>query len=121
MYIKAQFRLKIKVTVDVVLSTDPWLYTGNTNSLKSTYKQKLKLYEEYEEHKPSTIKVIQTCFDEDLLINLESNWILVGYLLMEVYENIWDNFLLPVDKYYEVLKAKKQLKIDYNPDRIPQH
>ena len=34
------------------------LYNGNTNSLKSAYKQKLKLYEEYEGHKQDTNKAM---------------------------------------------------------------
>ena len=46
--------------------SDLGLYTGNTNSLRATYKQKLKLYKEYEEHKQNIIKPIQECFDEDL-------------------------------------------------------
>ena len=117
----AQWRLKIKITADVVPSIDPSIYTGNTNSLKSTYKQKLKLYAEYEEHKRNTIKAIQTCFDENLLTDLESSGILVGYIPMEVYGHIWDNFLLPVDKDRKILLVKKLLKIDYNPDRISQH
>ena len=65
-----------------------YTYAGNTNSLKWTYKQKLKLDEEYEEHKRITIKEIQLCFDEDLSIDLELEEILVGYLPMEVYEHI---------------------------------
>ena len=57
---------------------NPGLYSGNNNSLKSTYKQKLKLYEEHKEHKQNTNKTTQACFDEDLLINLESNRLLLG-------------------------------------------
>ena len=40
---------------------------------------------------------------------------------MEIYQHIWDNFLLPVDKDREILRAKELLKIDYDPDRIVQH
>ena len=38
---------------------------------------------------------------------------------MEIYQHIWGNFLLPVDKDQEILKATTQKK--YNPDRIVQY
>ena len=44
MCIKAQFRLKTKVIADVVPPIDLDIYSENINLLKSTYKQKLKLY-----------------------------------------------------------------------------
>ena len=34
---------------------------------------------------------------------------------------MWDNFLLKVDKNQEILKTKKLLKVEYDPDRIIQH
>ena len=85
MYKLAQWMLKRGITANVTPPDDPGLYTGNTNSLKATYKQKLKLYEEYEECKQNTIKVIQACFDEDSLIDLESNGMLFGITTMQVY------------------------------------
>ena len=75
--------VKTKYTVNVTLPNNPSIYTGNNNSLKAAYKQKLKLYEEYEEHKRNTIKSIQACFNEDLLIDLESDGMLLGVTPME--------------------------------------
>ena len=43
----AQWRLKQNITVDVTPPDNSGMYTGNTNSLKSRYKQELKLYNEY--------------------------------------------------------------------------
>ena len=40
---------------------------------------------------------------------------------MEIYKHIYNNFLLPVDKDREILKAKKILKIEYNLNHIIQH
>ena len=41
---------------------------------------------------------------------------------MEVYQHMWDNFLLLVDNDQEILKAKELLKVEYyKPDRIVQH
>ena len=97
------------------------LYNGNTNSLKSAYKQKLKLYEEYEEHKRNTNKAIQACFDENLFVELETDGLLFGITPIAVYQHMWTSFLLKVDKDQEILKAKELLKVDYNPDRIVQH
>ena len=65
--------LKRSITTNVTLPDDLSLYTGNTKSIKATYKQKLKLYEEYEEHKRNTNKAIQACFDEDLFVELETD------------------------------------------------
>ena len=112
--------LKRGITVNVTPPDDPGLYTGNTNSLKATYKQKLKLCEEYEEHKQNTIKAIQACFNEDLLIDLESDGMLLGVTQIEVYQHMWDNFLPKVDKDQEILKTKELLKVEYNPDQIVQ-
>ena len=39
------------ITHQVTALIDLGLYNSNTNSLKSAYNQKLKLYEEYEEDK----------------------------------------------------------------------
>ena len=116
-----QWQLKRNITKIVQPPTHPGLYTGNTNAQKSKYKQELKLFDEYVEHKRNSIKAIQACFDEDLLIDLESDGIVIGYTPMEIYQHIWDNFLLPVDKDREILRAKEQLKVEYNPDRIVQH
>ena len=44
----AQWILKRGITHQVATPTDSGKYNGNTNPLKSAYKQKLKLYEEYE-------------------------------------------------------------------------
>ena len=86
--------------------------SGDTNSLKFRYKQELKLYKEYQEYKRNTIKLIQGCFDEDVLVNLESDGILVGITPMKIYEHMWNNFLLPMDKDREILKAKELLKVE---------
>ena len=117
----AQWILKRGITAQVTAPTDLGLYTGNTNSPKLAYKQKLKLYEEYKEHKQNTNKVIQACFDEDLLIDLESDGILLGVTPMQVYQHMCNNFLLKVDKDQEIWKTKELLKVEYDPDRIVQH
>ena len=57
-----QWILKRGITSQVTAPADPGQYTGNTNSLKSAYKHKLKLYEEFEEHKRNANKVIQAYF-----------------------------------------------------------
>ena len=49
-----QWRLTQNIIADIVPSIHPGLYTGNLNSLKSTYKQSLKLNKEYKEHKRNT-------------------------------------------------------------------
>ena len=98
----AQWILKRGITAQVTPPDDPGQYTDNTNSFKATYKQKIKLQEEHEEHKQNTIKVIQACFDEDLLIDLESDGMLLGVTPMQVYQHMWDNFILKVDKDREI-------------------
>ena len=116
----AQWLFKQGNTASVVPPTKPAPYTGNTNGLKFIYKQQLKLYEEYEEHKRNTIKAITVCFDEDLLIDLETDGELIGYTPMEIYTHIKTNFLLAVDTDQEILKTRLLLKAPYDPDHIPQ-
>ena len=74
----AQWILKRGITAQVPIPANPGPYTGNTNSLHAAYKQKLKLYEEYEEHKRNTNKAIQACFDKDLSVELETDGLLLG-------------------------------------------
>ena len=69
----AQWILKRGITAQVPILTNPGPYTGNINSLHAAYKQKLKLYEEYEEHKQNTNKAIQACFDVDLFVKQTRN------------------------------------------------
>ena len=84
----AQWSLKRGVTAQVPVPADPGLYQGNTNSLYAAYKQKLKLYEEYEEHKRNTNKAIQACFNEDLFVKLETDGLLLGITLIDVYQHM---------------------------------
>ena len=115
-----QWLLKRGNTAAVIPPTKPVLYAGNTNGLKFIYKQQLKLYDEYEEHKRNTIKAITVYFDEDLLIDLETDGELIGYTPMEIYTHIKTNFLLAVDTDREILKTRLLLKAPYDPDHIPQ-
>ena len=89
MFTPAQWILKKDITNNVPAPTNPGLYTGNTNSLKSAYKQKLKLYEQHKEHRRNSNKAIQACFDPDLLIDLETDGLLLGYSPHEVYQHMW--------------------------------
>ena len=118
---KSTMETKKGMTVDAELPTaptNPGLYTGNTNSLKSTYKQKLKLYEQHEEHRRNSNKAIQSCFDPDLLIDLETDGLLLGVTPMEVFQHMCDSFLQKVDKDREMLETRELLKVQYDPDRI---
>jgi len=47
--------------------------------------------------------------------------LLLGYSPHEVYQHMWKNFILKVDKDQEILHARELLKVDYDPDRIVQH
>ncbi|OEU14451.1 hypothetical protein FRACYDRAFT_240995 [Fragilariopsis cylindrus CCMP1102] len=118
---QAQWILKRGITAQVPVPIDPGPYIGDTNILNAAHKQTLKLYEEYEEHKRNTNKAIQACFDEDLFIELETDGLLLGVSPHEVYQHMWMNFILTVDKDRKILHAGELLKVDYDPDRIVQH
>ena len=111
-----QWLLKRGNTSAVIPSTKPVPYAGNTNGLKFIYKQQLKLYDKYEEHKRNTIKAITVCFDQDLLIDLETDGELIGYTPMQIYTHIKTNFLLAVDTDREILKTRLLIKSPYDPD-----
>ena len=103
------------------MPTNPGPYTGDTNALYAEHKIKLLRFQEYEENKRNTNKAILACFDEDLLVEIETDGLLLGYTPHEVYQYMWANFILKVDKDREILHARELLKVDYDPDRIPQH
>ena len=46
---------------------------------------------------------------------------LYGVTLIQVYQHMWNNFLLKVDKDQEILKKKELFKVEYDLDRIVQH
>ena len=116
-----QWLEKKNITHAVPVPTDPGPYTGDTNALYAEHKLKLLRFEEYEEHKRNTNKVILAKFDEDLLVEIETDGSLIGYTPHEVYQYMWTNFILMVDKDREILHARELLKVEYDPDRIPQH
>ena len=100
----------------MTVPTEPGPYIGNTNVLNAAHKQKLKLYEEFEEHKQNTNKAIQACFDEDLFVELETYGLLLGMTPYQVYQHMWRSFILQVDKDQAILKANRLLKVDYDPN-----
>ena len=105
---RAQWILKIGITNNVTTPTDPGLYQGISNSLKSAYKQKLKLYGEYEEHKQNSNKAIQACFDEDLLIYLKTDRMLLGVTPMEVFQHMCNNFLPHLCVTVNIIRMQQQ-------------
>ena len=117
----AQWLLKRGITDAVPVPPEPGAYTGNTNVLNAAHKEKLKIYQEYKEHKRNTIKAIQACFDEDLFVELETDGLLLGISPFDLFQHMWTNFILQKDKNREILHAKELLKVEYNPDRIVQH
>ena len=117
----AQQLLKRGITAQVLIPADPGPYTGNTNSLHAAYKQKPKLYEEYEEHKRNTNKALKACFHEDLFVKLKIDGLLLGIIPIDAYQHLWTSFLLKMDKDQEILKVKEPLKVYYNPDWIVQY
>ena len=108
----AQCILKRGITAQVPVPTNPGPYTGNTNSFHAAYKQKVKLFEEYEEHKRNSNKAIQTCFDVDLFVD----GLLLRITPRDIYQHMWTSFLLKMDKDRVILKAKDFLNVDYDPD-----
>ena len=40
---------------------------------------------------------------------------------MQIYQHMWSNFLLKVDKDQEILETKKLLKVEYDLDLIVQY
>ena len=111
-----QWLEKKDITHAVPVPTDPGPYTGDTNALYAEHKLKLLRFEEYEEHKRNTNKVILAKFDEDLLVEIETDGLLIGYTPHEVFQYMWTNFILTVDKDREILHARELLKVEYDPD-----
>ena len=105
----------------VPVPSDPGPYTDDTNALHAAHKLKLLRFQEFEEHKRNTNKAILACFDEDLRVEIETDGLLLGYTPHEVYQYMWTHFILKVDKDREILHARELLKVEYDPDRIPQH
>ena len=94
----AQWIAKRDIIAVVPEPTDPGPYIGDTNVLHAEHKLKLLRFEEWEEHKRNTNKVILVCFDDDLLVEIETDGLLIGYTPYAVYQYMWTNFIQDVDK-----------------------
>ena len=112
--------LKHGITAVVIPPTHPGPYTGATHATKFRYKAKLGLYDKYKEHMRNSIKALTSCLTEGLLIDLTANGEVIGYTLIEIYEHIKTNFLLPRDLSREITKTRKDLRVAYDPDEIVQ-
>ena len=117
----AQWLAKRNIDAAVSEPTDPGAYAGDTNVLHAEHKIKLLRFEEWEEHKRNTNKAILACFDKDLLVEIETDGLLIGFTPYEVYQYMWSNFIQAKDKDREILHARELLKVEYDPDKIPQH
>ena len=98
----------------------PGLYTGNTHATKFRYKEELGLHSKYKEHMRNSVKALTVCFTEGLLMDLETDGEVIGYTPIEIYDHIKSNFLLPRDVSREITKTRKDLRVGYDPDEIPQ-
>ena len=82
----AQWLEKKDINHAVPVPTDPGSYTGDTNALYAEHKLKVLRFEEYEEHKRNTNKAILAKFDEDLLVEIETDGPLLRYTPHAVYQ-----------------------------------
>ena len=53
-------------------------------------------------------------------MDLETDGEVIGHTLIEIYDHNKLNFLLPRDVSREITKTRKDLRVGYNPDEIPQ-
>lgn len=115
-----EWLLKQGITAAVVPPEHPGPYTGNTHATKFRYKEEIGLHSEYKEHMRNGVKALATCFTEGLLMDLETDGEVIGHTPIEIYDHIKANFLLPRDVSREITKTRKDLRVGYNPDEIPQ-
>ena len=115
-----EWLLKQGITAAVVPPEHPGPYTGNTHATKFRYKEELALHSEYKEHMRNGVKALATCFTEGLFMDLETDGEVIGHTPIEIYDHIKANFLLPRDVSREITKTRKDLRVGYNPDEIPQ-
>ena len=87
--------LKHGITAIVVPPAHPGPYAGATHATKFRYKADLGLYNEHKEHMHNSIKALTSCFTGGLSIDLETDGEVIGYTLIEIYDHIKTNFLLP--------------------------
>ena len=63
----------------------------------------------------NSIEALTSCFIEGLLIDLETNGEVIGYTLIEIYDHIKINFLLPRDisrdVSREITKTRSNLRV----------
>ena len=114
----AEWLRKYWITAKIVPPTHPGPYTGTTYATKFVYKARLSLYCEYKEHLHNSVKALASCFTERLSIDLETNWEVVGYTPIEIYDHIKTNLLLPRDVSIKIAKTRINLKVAYDQDEI---
>ena len=68
----------------------------------------------------NSVKALTVCSMEGLLVDLETDGEIIGYTPIEIYDHIKSNFLSPQDVSREITKTRKDLRVGYDPDEIPQ-
>ena len=102
------FKQGIITTVDT--PDHPGPYTGATHATKFRYKAELGLYNEYKAHMRNSIKALTSWFPEVLVMDLETDGEVIGYTLIEIYEHIKMNLLLPRDVSRKITKPEMTLR-----------
>ena len=107
-------------TATVDAPDHPGPYIGATHATMFIYKAELRLYNRDKEHMQKSIKALTSWFTRGLLIDQETDGEVIGHTVIEIYNHIKDNFLLPRDISQEITKTKTDLKVAYDPDDIVQ-
>ena len=76
-----QWLAKRNIPAAVPEPTDPGAYTGNTNVRYAEHKSELLIFDKWEKHKRNTNKAILACFDEDLLVKIETDGCFYIYIM----------------------------------------
>ena len=116
----AEWILKHGITKTVDAPEHSGLYTDTTHATKFRYKEEPGLYNEYKEHMRNSVRNLTLCFTNGLLIDLETDCEVIGYITIKIYDHIKDNFLLPRDLSQEITMARADLKVAYDSDKIVQ-
>ena len=118
MYTDTKSLAKHRITAIIVSLQQIEPYNETTHATNFKHNKELYLHKECNKHMHNSMKAFLECLAKDLLIDLETSCVVIGYMVTEIYTHIKDNFLLPCEISCVITKTKETLNVLYNPNEI---
>ena len=112
---------KRQVTSQIIPPTSPGVYGGHTYQLLEIHKASQLAWRRYKLAQAATKKMIMHAFKDYHFLELQDdNGDIVGYIAIELFDHLMDQYVQPEDVADQVTILHKILEQDFDPNEGPQ-